>query len=157
MKVANILIAALIIVAYMVLTAFYIIQSQRIKEIKDNYEKLRKDTRQQFDYKEKDIKTAKESIFDLNRCMKSHGDILDSMRDDIYTLKEKMNKIIPDDPKKRTREEIVKIKTIAKVVSQTKLPCDEWGNASLREDRAELIAEKIYDTLAPEVLEKPKR
>lgn len=122
MKVANILIAALIIVAYMVLTAFYIIQSKRIEEIKDNYEKLRKD-----------------------------------MRDDIYTLKEKMNKIIPDDPKKRTREEIRKIKTIAKVVSQTNLPYDGWRHAILREDEAELIAEKIYDTLAPSVLEKPKR
>lgn len=157
MEIANILIAALIIVAYVVLTAFYIIQSKRIEEIKDNYENLRKDTRQQFDYKEKDIKFAKEAIFDLNRRMEARGDILDSMRDDIYTLKEKMNKIIPDDPKKRTREEIRKIKTIAKVVSQTNLPCDEWKNASLREDEAELIAEKIYDTLAPSVLEKPKR
>lgn len=157
MKVAIILIAALIIVAYLVLTAFYIIQKHRIEEIKDNYEELRINTRQQFDYKEKAIKFAKEAIFDLNRRMEARGDILDSMRDDIYTLKEKMNKIIPDDPKKRTREEIEQIKTIAKVVSQTKLPCDEWKNASLREDEAELIAEKIYDTLAPSVLEKPKR
>lgn len=157
MKVANILIAALIIVAYLVLTAFYIIQSHRIEEIKDNYEKLRIDTRQQFDYKEKDIKIAKEFIFDLNRRMEARGYILDSMRDDIYTLKDKMNKIIPDDGKKRTREEIEKIKTIAKVVSQTKLPCDKRENASLREDEAKLIAEKIYDTLAPSVLEKPKR
>lgn len=157
MKIANILIAALMIVAYLVLTAFYIIQKHRIEEIKDNYENLRINTRQQFDYKEKDIKFAKEAIFDLNRRMEARGDILDSMRDDIYTLKEKMNKIIPDDPKKRTREEIERIKTIAKVVSQTKLPCDEWKNASLREDEAELIAEKIYDTLAPSVLEKPKR
>jgi hypothetical protein len=115
MKVANILIAALIIVAYLILTAFYIIQSHRIEEIKDNYEKLRIDTRQQFDYKEKDIKIAKEFIFDLNRRMEARGYILDSMRDDIYTLKEKMNKIIPDDGKERTREEIEKIKTIAKV------------------------------------------
>lgn len=157
MKIANILIAALIIVAYLVLTAFYIIQKHRIEEIKDNYENLRINTRQQFDYKEKDIKFAKEAIFDLNRRMEARGDILDSMRNDIYTLKEKMNKIIPNDPKKRTREEIERIKTIAKVVSQTKLPCDEWKNASLREDEAELIAEKIYDTLAPSVLEKPKR
>lgn len=157
MEIANILMAALIIVAYLVLTAFYIIQKHRIEEIKDNYENLRINTRQQFDYKEKDIKFAKEAIFDLNRRMEARGDILDSMRDDIYTLKEKMNKIIPDDPKKRTREEIERIKTIAKVVSQTKLPCDEWKNASLREDEAELIAEKIYDTLAPSVLEKPKR
>lgn len=157
MEIANILIAALIIVAYLVLTAFYIIQQHRIEEIKDNYEKLRIDTRQQFDYKEKDIRTAKEFIFDLNRRMEVRGDILDSMRDDIDTLKKKMNKMIPDDPKKRTREEIERIKTIAKVVSQTKLPCDEWKNASLREDEAELIAEKIYDTLAPSVLEKPKK
>lgn len=157
MEIANILIAALIIVAYLVLTAFYIIQKHRIEEIKDNYEKLRIDTMQQFDYKEKDIKTAKEFIFDLNRRMEARDHILDSMRDDIYTLKEKMNKIIPDDPKKRTREEIRKIKTIAKVVSQTNLPYDGWRNASLREDEAELIAEKIYDTLAPSVLEKPKR
>ena len=114
MKIANILIAALIIVAYLVLTAFYIIQSHRIEEIKDNYEKLRIDTRQQFDYKEKDIKIAKEFIFDLNRRMEARGYILDSMRDDIYTLKDKMNKIIPDDGKKRTREEIEKIKTIVK-------------------------------------------
>lgn len=140
----------------MVLTAFYIIQSQRIEEIKDNYEKLRKDTRQQFDYKEKDIRVAKEFIYDLNRRMESHGYNLDSMRDDIDTLKKKMNKIIPDDPKKRTREEIKRIKAIAKVISQTKLPSDEWKNASPREDEAELIAEKIYDTLAPSVLEKPK-
>ena len=136
----------------MVLSAFYIIQKHRIDEIQDNYEKLRIDTRQQFDYKEKDIKLANKFIFDLNSRMK----VLDSMRDDIYTLKEKMNKIIPDDGKKRTREEIKRIKTIAKVISQTKLPCDEWENSSLREDKAEIIAEKIYDTLSPSVLEKPK-